>query len=172
MNLRHAFLFIGLVLIILVTGCSGQQPGAQPASLAIPGQSTPVSSTAVSRHLPQELSGTWQLVTMGIQGGTVVISPTAEISLVINPDGTLSGYDGCNNYFASANLTGTTTPSGTGLTLGPVGSSKKYCSAVAEQEQQYLNILGKTSAYGVNSSRLTLTAKTQDVLIYQRSGNQ
>jgi heat shock protein HslJ len=107
---------------------------------------------------------------MGTRGGTAVITPTAEISLIFNTDGTLSGYDGCNNYFGSANLTGRTNPSGTGLTLGPVGSTKKYCSAVADQEQQYLNILGKTSAYAVNGTQLTLTASTRDALVYQRVG--
>jgi heat shock protein HslJ len=160
----------GLVLIILAAGCAGQQPGSQlpsPSAVPVP----PVSPSVASlQFLPQALSGTWNLDTMGIRGGTAVIKPTAEISLVFSPDGTLSGYDGCNNYFGSANLTGTTTPAGTGLTLGPIGSTKKYCSAVAEQEQQYLNILGKTSSYTVDGSRLTLTASTRDVLVYQRAG--
>jgi heat shock protein HslJ len=107
---------------------------------------------------------------MGIRGGTVTLTPTVEISLVLNPDGTMSGYDGCNNYFGSAKVTGTTTGSGSGLTLGPIGSTKKYCSAVAEQERQYLNILGKTTAYAVDGGSLTLTATTGDVLVFQRSG--
>jgi heat shock protein HslJ len=106
---------------------------------------------------------------MGTRGGTVTITPTVKISLIFNTDGTLSGYDGCNNYFGSANMTGTTTSSGSGVALGPIGSTKKYCSAVAEQEQQYLNILGKTSAYAVDGASLTLTATSGDVLVYQRA---
>jgi heat shock protein HslJ len=107
---------------------------------------------------------------MGIRGGTATITPTVQISLAFSPDGTLNGYDGCNNYFGSANLTGTATPTGAGLALGPVGSTKKYCSAVAEQEQQYLTILGKTSAYAVDGPRLTLTATTGDSLVFRRAG--
>jgi heat shock protein HslJ len=172
MHLRPVFLLTCLIFILMVTGCTGQQTGPQPAAPVAPEQTLSGSLSAAAHPFPDELSGTWNLVTLGTRGGTAVITPTREISLTFNPDGTLSGYDGCNNYFASANLTGTTTPSGTGLTLGPVGSSKKFCSAVADQEQQYFNILGKTSSYVVDGTRLILTAKTQDVLIYQRSGTQ
>ena len=170
MNSSPLLVVAALFLVLLVTGCTGQQPGGLPLQTPTV-QTPPVSPSGANLQvLPQEVSGSWDLQTMGTRGGTATITPTVQISLVFSPDGTLSGYDGCNHYFGSANLTGTTTPAGTGLALGPVGSTKKYCSAVAEQEQQYLNILGKTQAYAVNGTQLTLTASTRDVLVYQRAG--
>jgi hypothetical protein len=52
--------------------------------------------------------------------------------------------------------------------LSGISASKKYCIETANQEQQYLNILGKTSAYVVDGTQLTLTGDMGDVLIYQR----
>jgi heat shock protein HslJ len=105
---------------------------------------------------------------MAIQGGTAITHPTTGINLIFNPDNTFTGYDGCNNYFGTYALTGATTPKGQGLTLSGISQSKKYCQTLANQEQDYLNILSKTSAYVVDTTQLTLTASTGDVLIYQR----
>jgi heat shock protein HslJ len=93
------------------------------------------------------------------------------MTLTLNNDGSLTGNDGCNNYFGSYTLSGTTTPKGHGMTISNIGSTKKYCAGLANQEQQYLNILSKTTTYDIDStSRLVLTGEMGDVLTYQRSG--
>jgi len=158
-----------LVLGILMAGCTAAQSSAtQPAPAASGTQTLPAPSLSQPQALPPDITGTWKLTNMSIRGGTSMTIPSTEITLILNPDGSLSGYDGCNHYFASATLT-SPAASGTGLKLGTVGSTKKYCSAVAEQEQQYLNILEKTVSYSVEGSRLTLTATTKDTLVYERS---
>jgi heat shock protein HslJ len=151
----------------ILSGCTGQQPAATPAPTATV-TATPVPPTDLSSAVPPDLAGNWTLTTLGIQGGTAVISPVAEITLWFSPDSTLSGYDGCNNYYATVHLTGITTPQGSGMTLGPVGRSTKYCAGLADQERQYWDILGQTSEYNVDHTQLTLTATTGNVLIYQR----
>lgn len=160
-----------LVVAILVAGCTTAQPPAQPATPApLPPTTanTPAPTAQPAPVVPAMLSGGWTLTMMGIQNGNAVTVPTTEITLTINPDNSLTGYGGCNNYFATFALTGKTTPKGQEMTVSNLGSTKKYCATESGQEQQYLNILGKTMAYNVDGAQLSLTATTGDVLIYQR----
>lgn len=168
MNYRIATLLVVVMTAAILAGCTSQQPVATPAPTATPVPAVSVQPTTVSPPFPSDLVGNWTLTTLGIQGGTAVIHPVSEITLWFSPESELDGYDGCNNYFATVYLTGTTTPRGSGMTLGPVGRSTKYCAELADQEQQYWNILEKTSAYNVDGTQLTLAATTGDVLIYQR----
>jgi|WetSurMetagenome_2_1015567.scaffolds.fasta_scaffold390020_1 heat shock protein HslJ len=162
-------LLVFLAIALLVAGCASQQPAVQPATPAATQNPAPVqTATPAATSVPAQLAGDWTLTTMGIQGGTAVTYPTTAISLTFNQDGSLAGYDGCNNYFGTFTLTGTTTPKGQGMALSGIGSSKKYCAELANQEQQYLNILSKTNAYVVDGTQLTLTGEMGDVLIYQR----
>ena len=143
-GMKHTSLIIlvFLAVALLVAGCTSQQPAAQPATPAATQNPAPVpTATPAASSVPAPLAGDWTLTTMGIQGGTAVTYPTTAITLTFNPDGSLAGYDGCNNYFGTFTLTGTTTPKGQGMTLSGIGSSKKYCAELANQEQQYLNIL-------------------------------
>ena len=170
MTYTPVLVIITLVLVIFMAGCTASQPsGTQPTPSPSAVGTLPVPSTSSQQALPPDLTGSWRLSGMSVRGGTAVVTPTAEISLIINPDGTLSGYDGCNHYFGSAHLTGIPAASGPGLKVGALSSTKKYCSGVAEQEQQYLNILEKTVSFTAGGARLTLIASTNDTLVYQRS---
>jgi heat shock protein HslJ len=170
-GMKHTslILLVFLVIALMVAGCTSQQPPAQPVTTAGTQSPEPATTTIPASSLvPASLAGDWTLTTMGIQGGSAVTYPTTTISLILNQDGSLAGYDGCNNYFGTYTLTGTTTSKGQGMVLSGVGSSKKYCAELANQEQQYLNIFGKTNAYVVDGTQLTLTGTMGDVLIYQR----
>ena len=162
-------LFIFIIAAVIIAGCTTQKP-ATPLVTA-PGTLPPtmIVTAAPTPALPVQLTRNWALTTMGIQDGTGVMHPTTDISLTFNPDGSLTGYDGCNNYFGSTTLTGITTPKGNGMTISNIASSKKYCETLAQQENMYLAILGKTMAYNVNGNQLSMTATTGDVLIYQTS---
>lgn len=158
-----AFLVIAAVMI---AGCTTPAPAPQPAPATLP-PTIIVTATPAPPALPAQLTRNWVLTTMGIQDGTGITYPTTEISLTFSQDGSFTGYDGCNNYFGSATLTGMTTPKGNGMTISNIASSKKYCETLANQETMYLAILGKTMAYNVNGNQLSMTATTGDVLIYQ-----
>jgi heat shock protein HslJ len=166
MKRSSLILLVLLILALGITGCTSQQAPAQPAPPVV--TPTPASATPAAAAVPLPLAGDWTLTTMAIQGGTAVTYPTTTISLTFNQDGTLTGYDGCNNYFGSFTLSGTTTPKGKGMDISGIGSTKKYCAELANQEQQYLNILGKTMAYDTDTTQLSLTGEKGDVLIYQR----
>ena len=157
-----------LAVAIMVAGCTSQQPAAQPAPVGTPAPAADTPPAVTAPPVPANLAGDWTLTTMGIQGGTAVIYPTYGITLTMNTDGSLTGYDGCNNYFGSFTLTGVTTPKGEGMTVSDISASEKYCETLADQEQEYLEILGKSEAWVVDTTQLTFTASTGDVLIYQR----
>ncbi|PKL68411.1 MAG: hypothetical protein CVV30_10900 [Methanomicrobiales archaeon HGW-Methanomicrobiales-1] len=155
-----------VIAAIMITGCTSTQPAAQPTPATLP--PTMVVTTPATPAVPADLAGDWIVTRMGVQDGTAVTTPITQISLTFMPDGTLTGYDGCNNYYASYAFTGQTTPKGLGISISNVSSSKKYCSTLANQETMYLNILGNIMAYNVDGVQLSMTASTGDVLIYQR----
>ena len=162
--MKRSAVLIGCALLfaVLVCGCTTPSPAQPPATPALP--ATTVSQVPAAE--PGFLRN-WVLTLMTIQEGTVVIRPTTEILLTFNADGTLTGYGGCNNYFGSYTLTGTTTKFGNGITVGPLASMKKYCEINGQQETTYLAIIQDTIAYSVNIKKLTLTDKSNNVLVYK-----
>jgi heat shock protein HslJ len=157
-----------LVLLVLVSGCMTRPQAQQPAA-PIPIPALPITAMPPAVAVPQALYGKWILTTMAIQDGTALIRPTTEITLVFNPDGNLTGYGGCNNYFASYTQLGTTTKFGSGITLGPIASTKKFCEINGQQETTYLSILKDTMAYDVSINQLTLTDTSGNVLVFKVS---
>ena len=160
-------LFIFVIAAVVIAGCTTQKPATPLVTAPATLPPTVIVTAAPTPALPVQLTRNWVLTTMAIQDGTGVTYPTTAISLTFNPDGSLTGYGGCNNYFGSSTLTGMTTPKGNGMTISNIASSKKYCETLTNQETMYLTILGKTMAYNVNGNQLSMTATTGDVLIYQ-----
>jgi heat shock protein HslJ len=156
------------ILAVVFAGCTSQQQ-TSPATVTPVVTSQPVlPTTTAPPALPSDLAGNWQLTLMGIQGGSAVTVPTTAITLAFGSDVNVSGNGGCNNYFGPYALTGVTTTKGNGVTIGPLGSTKMYCSTTSQQESTYLAILQDTMAYVVDGTQLTLTDKSQNVLIFQR----
>lgn len=156
--------FLFLILAVACAGCTGTTT-APATTVQTP---VPVATTAAAPALPAALAGSWQLTTLAVQDGTAITYPTATITIEFNSDGTVFGNGGCNNYNGPFVLTGATTPKGSGITIGPLASTKMNCQTTSSQENTYLGILEKTMAYDVDGSQLTLSASDQNVLIYQR----
>jgi heat shock protein HslJ len=159
---------LALILCVLAGGCTTQAP-AKPVlpttapTILPPTTPTPTPAPTASFGFYRE----WILTTMAIQNGRTLLVPTTEITLVFNPDGNLTGYSGCNNYFASYTLTGAMTEFGNGIRVGPIASTKKYCEIYGPQEATYLQVLQDTKAYTVNLNQLSLTDKDQNVLVFR-----
>lgn len=157
-----------LVLLVLVSGCTTRPQVQQPAA-PIPIPALPITTMPPAPAVPQVLYGKWILTTMAIQNGTALLDPSTEITLVFNPDGNLTGYGGCNNYFASYTNLGTTTKFGSGIILSPIASTKKFCEINGQEETTYLSILQDTRAYDVTINQLTLTGISGNVLVFKVS---
>jgi heat shock protein HslJ len=154
-----------VIAAVMIAGCTTSQPAPAPVPATMP--PTAVVTTPAPPLMPPELAGNWILTTIALYGAGSITYPTTDISLNFQADGTLTGYDGCNNYYATYIPTGMTTPKGKGMTISDISMSKKYCATLAEQETTYINVLGKVMAYNVNGNQLSMTATTGDVLIYQ-----
>jgi heat shock protein HslJ len=162
--MKRSAVLIGFALLfaVLVCGCTTPSPVQPPATPALP-----VTTVLQVPAAEPGFIGNWVLTMMTIQEGSVVLRPTTEILLTLNADGTLTGYGGCNNYFGSYTLTGTTTKFGPGIAVSPLTSTKKYCEINGQQETTYLAILQNTLAYSVNINKLTLTDKSNNALVYE-----
>ena len=165
----HSFLLLVIVIgTVMVAGCTSQQPVSPPVVTPIPTMPVVTApATPATPAVPLTLTRNWIVTTMGIQGGTAITYPTAQISLSFNQDGTVSGYGGCNAYSGPFTLTGQTLSKGIGIAIGPLVSGQRFCRDYSNQESDYLQILGKAIAYNVNGNQLSITDTSGNVLIYQ-----
>ena len=103
---------------------------------------------------PAPLVGTnWTLDS--IYSGDAVSSVIAgtTITAVFDRDGSVGGSAGCNRYFASYTVTGTS------ISIGSAGSTKMYCTSpggVGQQESTYLASLGRAARFTITGDRLSL----------------
>ncbi len=116
------------------------------------------NAVLVFRALPEPealplTNTTWTLTAIGGPSETVssVIAGT-EITAVFE-NGSVGGSAGCNTYG------GNYTADGSRLTVGSIGSTKMNCNrpaGVMDQEDRYLNQLGRAAAYRIEGVQLTL----------------
>ena len=104
----------------------------------------------------QELVGTmWDLISFAGQ------SPIAGFTLTLSfeADGQLGGSAGCNSFFGSYTLEGTT------LTIGQMGSTMMACmdNGVMEQESAYLGWLAAATGYTLLDGQLTIHTAQGDL---------
>ncbi len=102
---------------------------------------------------PAPLVGTnWTLQSFHTADAVSSVIAGTTITAVFGEDGSLAGSAGCNHYFATYALTGTS------LSVGPVGSTKMYCTApgVMRQEINFLALLNQTKTIAIEGDLLTL----------------
>ncbi len=104
---------------------------------------------------PTALEGTTWVVTMLNNGKEAVVGviPDSELTAVFNPDGTLNGNGGCNNYFGGFAVDGDS------ISIGELGMTEMACTepeGLMDQEQQYLAALQTAATYSIQANRLEL----------------
>lgn len=101
---------------------------------------------------PKPLVGTnWTLESLHTGDAVSSVIAGSEITAVFDGDGNIAGSAGCNRYFATYNL------SGSSLTFGPVGSTKMAChdpEGIMEQENTYLSLLQAVRGYTIEGDQL------------------
>ncbi|MCS3466801.1 heat shock protein HslJ [Pseudomonas sp. JUb42] len=69
----------------------------------------------------------------------------SHLTMTLGADGRAYGTAGCNHWFAPYTLKDHS------ISLGPVGSTRKLCGpALMEQEQRYLQALGKVQRWDIS----------------------
>ncbi|MDR6431388.1 putative lipoprotein [Brucella pseudogrignonensis] len=92
-----------------------------------------------------------------IQGGGVV--DTAQTTLLVDSDGTVSGSGGCNRFMSKATI------SGSNISFAEIGSTYMQCPpALMNQERKFLDILEKTRSYKMDAGKLVLIDEGGDEL--------
>ena len=95
----------------------------------------------------------------------LVAAITQPVSLRIDQqhiDGTgakLSGFDGCNRYFAAVEIDADQ------LRVGAIGASKMYCEASSAFAQDFQQRLRQVSQYQIESSELQLLDASGQLLL-------
>ena len=103
---------------------------------------------------PEPLVGTtWTLDSLYTADAVSSVIAGTTITAVFGEDGRVSGSAGCNNYFGSYTVTGSS------LSTSSIGSTKMNCpgTGIMQQENTYLASLGKTAGFTISGNRLSLT---------------
>jgi len=111
-------------------------------------------ATAVYRAQPTQLAGT-EWAASGInngKGGVVSLVAGTAVNLTFGADGRASGSAGCNRYTASYESARDT------LKFGTAAATRMMCATagVMDQEQAFLNALGKVATFRMEGDRLEL----------------
>lgn len=100
---------------------------------------------------------TWRLQAYNNgRGGLVSVLSDTEVTLVLNPDGTLGGSDGCNRYMSGYTLEEDR------LAIGPIATTRMACrgpESLAEQAAAYAAVLGRVRGYRIEGGELWLTSE-------------
>jgi heat shock protein HslJ len=114
---------------------------------------TILSFTRTVPPAPEPLVGTnWTLKSFHTADAVSSVIAGTTITAVFLEDGRVAGSAGCNRYFASYNVTGTS------VSIGTAGSTKMYCASpgVMQQESNYLVSLNSATTFTINGDRLIL----------------
>ena len=117
-----------------------------------PGVLTPAPLTGTTWYLNSIIDATGTIWTPG---------PLFPISLQLADDGKLSGNAGCNNYFGSYTLSGST------ISIGTLGTTVMFCDepGVMDLETTYLALLPRMTLYQVSGNELTLSDGTGKITV-------
>jgi len=101
----------------------------------------------------QPLVGTnWTLESFHTGDAVSSVLAGTKITAVFTKEGSITGSAGCNQYFASYNVTGTS------LQVSQAGSTKMACGApgVMQQESSYLTLISQAKTFTIKGDLLTL----------------
>jgi uncharacterized lipoprotein YbaY len=159
------------IFVLILSACMPITPAPADETPAV--QSSSDTSTEEATEEPSEEStegetalesnATWQLVEYLGPDGTM-IEPTVPATISF-ADGQVSGSSGCNSFSAAY------TVNGDELTVGPAASTMMACEeAVMDQEQLFLENLGKAASYELVEDQLNILDAEGNVLLTFEQG--
>ena len=121
-------------------------------SLTLKGSGVSLTYTKEAPASPSPLVGTtWSLESIASTSTTSSVVAQGKVTLTLAPDGTASGFGGCNNYHGGYET------SGSSLRFKHIASTKMACEQdLMTLEQIFMTALGQTVAYSIEGSSLTL----------------
>ena len=98
--------------------------------------------------LEQLYSGTWHLVAYGYKDKTENVTPGLNTFIDFQPDGSLSGNAGCNNFFGSYKVS----EKGRFSLVEPAGSTLMYCEGFMDEETAFMGALQSAKSFYFNEN--------------------
>jgi len=108
--------------------------------------------------IPPDILHTWRVITFGTSSGQTWTPGTlTTITLRFNPDGSIRGNAGCNDYSGEFWIEGDHS-----LGISPSGMTKMFCGigGVMELESAYSDLLPKMTRYSIGDGTLLLSDST------------
>ncbi len=163
--------FLPMALLLCLGACT--QPATQASNPAPPAAEPPAPASA--KVDPDETGfklsdSDWEL--QQIDGEPLAAELKAAVTEAIklridqqhidDAAAKLSGFDGCNRFFASVDL------SDGQMRLGPIGASKMYCQATSDFAQRYHQQLRQVTGYAIDGRELRLHDAAGSTLLSYR----
>ena len=107
--------------------------------------------TSVARDVKPDVSLTntyWKLVELN--GSPVEPGEGKALHMILKGQGQVAGYAGCNQ------IMGSFTETGSGLSLGPIASTRRMCEGVMDQEMAFLQALENTGRYEIKGEEMAV----------------
>lgn len=115
-----------------------------------------------THHTSPLLGNTWLLeFYFYAKQGLVYVLDKTKVSLEFQPQGTLTGSNGCDRYMSGYTL------SANQLAIGPLATTRPTCSGTKElaiQAQAYATALSSTASYQLEGQKLTLVNAQGNVI--------
>lgn len=169
---RHAGAWVALsVMVLFAMLLAACQPAPAPPTATVepttppPAPTEPPPPTPTPDFSAQLQDQLWVLVASGDPANPTVVAEGIKITANFNPDGTVNGSGGCNNY------TGGYTLAGDQISVGPLASTMMFCETGSQEETAYLAALQQAKTFAFTpEGRLQIFYDpgdgTQGVLIY------
>lgn len=141
-NVRVVLTATAMIVAVFMAACTHNSvgPSATSPSAAI------IAPAAV-------VNGTWKLQSLTRPDSTTVtIMEPGQFTLELGEDSRIALRVDCNRGTGSYTLTGNT------LTVGPLATTKAYCSS-APLDDEYLNALGGESVVAATASTLEVSSR-------------
>lgn len=150
------------ILAAMVAGPTDAAPSSPQPLEAVNNEPAQAASTT-----PTEVEQTlWRLQSYHRSTERVSSRTTERIDAVFDGDGRVSGWSGCNRYFADYRLDGDK------IHIGPIAGTRKMCPEppmVMRDEQAFLAALHSAARFAIADDRLTLyDADGKQVLVFRR----
>jgi len=138
--LRLVHLNTALIAALSLAACSGTING--PSSVS----SAPINSLAI------ETNAVWQLRSIvSADGSLLTIEDPSVFTLMLTDDGKVSVRADCNRASGGYTISGST------LSIGPIASTRAYCTT-APVDQQFLALLGGENIVTTSGATLQLSS--------------
>lgn len=134
---------IMIVAAIILSACNTSTPTPTLIPTSIPPTQAP---TPVVVDVNQLYANPWILVAYGDPANPTVVQGGTDLTLIITPEGLISGFSGCNTFSGTVNVA-----TDGSMSVGPLATTLMACADGMDQESAYLSALQNARSFNFTS---------------------